>query len=151
MSWTVIPLVRKTLGAQRADALDVRFTGRIKSRQEVENGFWGKLSGWVMKHPVATAVPTVLLLLVLIIPFGGIQFGGISEKYLPPDNPNRVAQENFDKYFPTERTEEIKLVVVYDPNTPDYDYKLQAIADQANKIPGFTLSLIHISEPTRPY
>ena len=138
MSWTVIPLVRKTLGAQRADALDVRFTGRIKSRQEVENGFWGKLSGWVMKHPVATAVPTVLLLLVLIIPFGGIQFGGISEKYLPPDNPNRVAQENFDKYFPTERTEEIKLVVVYDPNTPDYDYKLQAIADQANKIPGFT-------------
>ena len=138
MSWTVIPLVRKTLGAQRADALDARFTGRIKSRQEVENGFWGKLSGWVMKHPVATAVPTVLLLLVLIIPFGGIQFGGISEKYLPPDNPNRVAQENFDKYFPTERTEEIKLVVVYDPNTPDYDYKLQAIADQANKIPGFT-------------
>ncbi|MCH5641020.1 MMPL family transporter [Gordonia sp. ABSL49_1] len=138
MGWTVIPVTRKIFGDKRADAIDSRFTGRIKTRADVENGFWGKLSGWVMQHPVATAVPTVLLLLVLIIPFGGIQFGGISEKYLPPDNANRLAQEHFDEYFPTERTEEIKLVIVYDPNSADYDYKLQSIADQANKIPGFT-------------
>lgn len=78
----------------------------------------------------------MLLLLVLMIPFGGIKFGGISEAYLPPNNPNRIAQENFDKFFPTERTEEIKLVIAYNPDT-DID-KLVSIADQANKIPGFT-------------
>ncbi len=53
-----------------------------------------------MKHPVKTAIPTVLLLLALTIPFGSIQFGGISEKFLPPDNSARVAQEKFDEYFP---------------------------------------------------
>ncbi|NED70727.1 hypothetical protein G3I15_58390, partial [Streptomyces sp. SID10244] len=62
----------------------------------------------------------------------------ISEAYLPPDNPNRVAQENFDKYFPTERTEEIKLVVAYDPNDNDSGDKINDIANEANKIPGFT-------------
>ncbi len=126
---------------RRADRLDHRvadLTGRTKSREEIENGFWGRLSGWVMKHPVATAVPTVLLLLVLTIPFGGIKFGGISEQYLPPDNPSRVAQEAFDKYFPTERTEDIKLVIMYDENNSSAGNAISQIADEANKVPGFT-------------
>ncbi|MDL9935159.1 MMPL family transporter [Gordonia sp. ABSL1-1] len=138
MGWTLIPIVRKLFGDDRANALDSRFTGRIKSREDVENGFWGKLSGWVMQHPVATAVPTVLLLLALIIPFGNIAFGGISEKYLPPDNANRVAQEHFDEAFPTQRTEAIMLVVIYDPNTDNADADLQAIAADASKAPGLT-------------
>ena len=32
---------------------------------------------------------------------------------------SRVAQEAFDKYFPTERTEDLKLIVTYDQNTDD--------------------------------
>ncbi len=135
LSITVLPAILSILGP-RIDALGFKFLSRTKTKQEIEDGFWGRLAGWVMKHPVATAVPTTLLLLLLMIPFGSIKFGGISEAYLPPDNPNRIAQENFDKFFPTERTEEIKLVVAYDPNT-DAE-KLVAIADQANKIPGFT-------------
>ncbi|MGC4933312.1 MMPL family transporter [Gordonia sp. DT30] len=140
LSYTLFPIIRKfsPSGADRLDHRVADLTGRTKSREEIENGFWGRLSGWVMKHPVATAVPTVLLLLVLTIPFGGIKFGGISETYLPPDNPARVAQETFDKYFPTERTEEIKLVILYDDNDPSAGNKLQQIADEANKVPGFT-------------
>ncbi|MXP21918.1 MMPL family transporter [Gordonia sp. HNM0687] len=137
LSITVLPAILAILGP-RIDALGLPFLRRTKTKEEVENGFWGRLAGWVMQHPVATAVPTVLLLLVLTIPFGGIKFGGISEAYLPPDNPNRVAQENFDEYFPTERTEEIKLVVAYDPNDSASGAKIQQIADEANQIPGFT-------------
>ncbi|MGC5256079.1 MMPL family transporter [Gordonia sp. DT218] len=137
LSLTVMPAILSILG-KRIDALGLPFLRRTRTRQEVEDGFWGRLSGWVMRHPIATAVPTVLILLVLTIPFGGIKFGGISEAYLPPDNPNRVAQENFDKYFPTERTEEIKLVVAYDPNDNDSGDKINDIATEANKIPGFT-------------
>ena len=137
LSITVLPATLAILGP-RIDALGLPFLRRTKTKEEVENGFWGRLAGWVMQHPVATAVPTILLLLVLTIPFGGIKFGGISEAYLPPDNPNRVAQENFDEYFPTERTEEIKLVVAYDPNDAASGQKIQQIADEANQIPGFT-------------
>ena len=137
LSITVLPAVLGVLG-RRIDALSLPFLNRTRTREEIEEGFWGKLAGWVMKHPVKTAVPTVLLLLALIIPFSGIQFGGLSEAYLPPDNPNRQAQENFDKNFPAERTEEIKLVVTYPQETDDVAGKLQSIADSANEIPGFT-------------
>ena len=91
-----------------------------------------------MRHPIATAVPVVLLLLVLIVPFAGIKFGGISESYLPPGNESRQAQESFDKAFPAQRTEEIKLVIAYDANDQELTGKLRSIADQANAIPGFT-------------
>lgn len=137
LSVTVLPAILAILG-RRIDALSVPFLKRTKTREEVEAGFWGKLATWVMKHPLKTAIPTVLLLLALIIPFGNIAFGGLSEKLLPPDNSNRVAQEHFDKLFPTERTEELKLIVVYDPNNEEVGGSLQAIADDANKIPGFT-------------
>ena len=137
LSVTVLPAILAILG-RRVDALSVPFLKRTKTREEVEAGFWGKLATWVMKHPLKTAIPTVLLLLALIIPFGNIAFGGLSEKLLPPDNSNRVAQEHFDKLFPTERTEELKLIVMYDQNGDDVAGKLQTIADEANKIPGFT-------------
>ncbi|MFW0783078.1 MMPL family transporter [Gordonia sp. CPCC 206044] len=137
LSITVLPAILAILGP-RIDALGLPFLNRTKTKEEIENGFWGRLSGWVMEHPVATAVPTVALLLLLTIPFGGIKFGGISEAYLPPDNPNRVAQEHFDQQFPTERTEEIKLVIAYDPNDSASGDKITSIADQANQIPGFT-------------
>ncbi|UPW08925.1 MMPL family transporter [Gordonia terrae] len=138
MKYTAVPLARRFSGDERAAAIESRFSGRMKTSQEVENGFWGRLATWVMKHPVRTAVPTVLLLLALIIPFGSIQFGGISEKFLPPDNPNRVAQEKFDEYFPQERTEAIKLVIVYDESSQADQNKLDAIAKRADEVPGFT-------------
>ncbi|OCH81689.1 MMPL family transporter [Gordonia sp. UCD-TK1] len=138
MKYTAVPLARRFSGEERAAAIENRFSGRMKTSQEVENGFWGRLATWVMKHPVKTAVPTVLLLLALIIPFGSIQFGGISEKFLPPDNPNRVAQEKFDEYFPSERTEAIKLVIIYDESSQADQNKLDAIAQRADAVPGFT-------------
>ncbi|GAA1482032.1 hypothetical protein GCM10009624_24720 [Gordonia sinesedis] len=137
LSITVLPAILSILGP-RIDALGLPFLRRTKTRKEVEEGFWGKLAGWVMRHPVATAVPTVLLLLVLALPFSGIKFGGISEEYLPPDNPSRIAQEDFDRYFPAERTEEIKLVIAYDPNNQSSSDEIDRIASEANQIPGFT-------------
>ncbi|WOC12478.1 MMPL family transporter [Gordonia sp. MP11Mi] len=137
LSITVLPALLAILG-RRVNAFSVPFLNRNKTREEVEAGFWGKLASWVMRHPLKTAIPTVLLLLALIIPFGNIAFTGLSEKLLPPDNQNRVAQQHFDELFPSERTEELKLVVVYDQNGDDVATHLQTIADEANKIPGFT-------------
>ena len=137
LSITVLPAILSILGP-RIDMWGFSFLRRTKTKKEVEDGFWGRLASWVMRHPLQIAIPVVLLLLALIIPFANIQFGGITEKYLPPNNDNRVAQQHFDEYFPTERTEEIKLVIVYDPESSDDAAKLQVIADQANQIPGFT-------------
>ncbi|NDK88903.1 MMPL family transporter [Gordonia desulfuricans] len=140
LSFTLFPIVRKFSPA-KAESLEHKvadLTGRTKSREQIEHGFWGRLSGWVMQHPVATAVPTVLILLLLTVPFGGIKFGGISEQYLPPNNSSRIAQENFDSYFPTERTEAIKIVIAYNPDDTAANAKIAEIAEEASKVPGFT-------------
>ncbi|MFT3898640.1 MAG: MMPL family transporter [Gordonia sp. (in: high G+C Gram-positive bacteria)] len=131
LSITVLPAILAILGP-KIDAFGLSFLRRTKTKQEVEDGFWGKLSGWVMKHPVKTAVPTVLLLLALIYPFFNINFGGISEKYLPPNNSTRQAQESFDKAFPEARTEEVKVIAIYDPDAPGVDDKLPKLEAAVN-------------------
>ena len=89
-------------------------TQKTKTRAEVEKGFWGKLVNVVMKRPIAFAAPIAIVMIMLIIPLGQLALGGISEKYLPPDNSVREAQEDFDKTFPTFRTEPLTLVIERD-------------------------------------
>jgi len=60
---------------------------KTKTRAEVEKGFWGKLVNRVMKRPRAFAVPIIIVM--VRADHSARQspaLGGISEKYLPPDN-----------------------------------------------------------------
>ena len=133
LSITVLPALLSILGPN-VDALGVRtlyripflrnteFTRRIidwfadrtqktQTREEVEKGFWGKLVNVVMKRPVLFAAPIIIIMILLIIPLGKLSLGGFSEKYLPPTNSVRMAQEDFDKTFPGFRTEQMTLVI----------------------------------------
>lgn len=113
-------------------------TQKTKTREEVESGFWGKLVNRVMKRPILFAAPIVVLLVVMIIPLGNLALGGISEKYLPPDNPVRVAQEEFDRTFPGFRTEPLTLVISNDDGQPVTDQQVAEIRNRAMAISGFT-------------
>ena len=113
-------------------------TQKTKTRQEVENGFWGKLVNRVMKRPAAFAVPIIIGMIVLIIPLGQLALGGISEKYLPPDNSVRTAQEEFDKIFPGFRTEPLTLVIKSDNGQPVTDQQIADVRNRAMGITGFT-------------
>jgi trehalose monomycolate/heme transporter len=112
-------------------------TQKTKTRAEVEKGFWGKLVNVVMKRPVAFAAPIAVAMIVLIIPLGHLALGGISEKYLPPDNAVRVAQEDFDKTFPGFRTEPLTLVIHNTDGQPVTDQQVAAIRSEAMSVPGF--------------
>ena len=72
----------------------------------------------VMKRPIAFAAPILVLMILLVIPIGQLALGGLSEKYLPPDNPVRSAQEQFDKEFSGFRTEPLTLVIRSDNGQP---------------------------------
>ena len=112
-------------------------TQKTKTRAEVEKGFWGVLVNRVMKRPGAFAIPIVIVMIILIIPLGQLSLGGISEKYLPPDNSVRQAQEQFDKTFPTFRTEPITLVIESDDGQPVTDQQIAEVRNEALQIPGF--------------
>ena len=90
-----------------------------------------------MKRPVAFAVPIVIVMILLIIPLGQLALGGISEKYLPPDNSVRQAQEEFDKTFPGFRTEPLTMVIQNDDGQPVTDAQIAEVRNKAMAIPGF--------------
>jgi trehalose monomycolate/heme transporter len=108
---------------------------KTKTREEIETGFWGKLANRVMKRPLVFAVPIIIVLILLIVPLGKLSLGGISEKYLPPNNPVRQAQEDFDRSFPGFRTNQLTLVI-QNASGPQID----EIANKAAQIDGFTNS-----------
>ena len=165
LSITVLPAVLGILG-RNVDALGVRTFYRIPiyrntpflrkivdylsdktqktlTREEVENGFWGRLVNVVMKRPLLYALPILIFMILLIVPLGKLALGGISEKYLPPDNPVRMAQEDFDRTFPGFRTEKITLVI---SNASPSD--IEAIASKAAQISGFTDPTWEPRQPT---
>lgn len=113
-------------------------TQKTKTREEVENGFWGKLVNRVMKRPILFAAPILAFMILLIIPLGQLSLGGISEKYLPPNNSVRLAQEEFDKLFPGFRTEPLTLVMKSDDGKPVTDQQVAEIRSRAMAISGFT-------------
>jgi trehalose monomycolate/heme transporter len=106
---------------------------KTKTREEIENGFWGRLTNRVMKRPVMFAVPIIILMILLFLPLGKLLFGGISEKYLPPDNAVRTAQEDFDRTFPGFRTNQLTLVI-QNASQPQID----EVVDKAARISDFT-------------
>ncbi|MEX6463566.1 MMPL family transporter [Dietzia cinnamea] len=132
LSVTLLPAVLMLLG-HRVDALGIKRMQRHRTREEVENGLFGRVADFSMKRPVAVAIPVVVVLVALIIPFSGVKFGGINETYLPPDNPTRVAQEEYDQNFPGTRTDPVKLVILGSDGAT-----LSQIRSAANEAPGLT-------------
>ena len=112
-------------------------TQKTKTREEVEKGFWGKLVNRVMKRPIAFAAPILVLMILLIVPLGQLALGGISEKYLPPDNSVRQAQEEFDRIFPGFRTEPLTLVIRSENGQPVTDQQIAEIRNEAMSVSGF--------------
>ncbi len=112
-------------------------TQKTKTRAEVEKGFWGKLVNVVMKRPIAFTAPILIVLILLVIPLGQLSLGGISEKYLPPDNSVRSAQEDFDRSFPGFRTEPLTLVIQREDGEPITDQQLAEVRAKAMTVSGF--------------
>ncbi len=84
-----------------------------------------------MKRPLLFAVPIIVGLIVLILPLGNLALGGISEKYLPPTNSVRQAQEEFDRTFPGFRVEPITLVIQSTNGRPVTDAEVAQVRSEA--------------------
>jgi RND superfamily putative drug exporter len=128
---TLLPTILAILG-HRVDMLGLTRFRTTKTGADVENSFWGRLTHWVMKHPLQVAAPLCIVLL-LIIPVEDLKFSGMSETYLPPGNPSRVAQEDFDRIFPLRKSDPLQLVIVTGHST-----EIGALLEQAGQAPGLT-------------
>ncbi|MEV5839360.1 MMPL family transporter [Nocardia sp. NPDC052112] len=143
---TILPAMLSILGS-RVDMLGLKRFRKTKTAEDVENSLWGKSTRWVMQHPLKIAIPICILLLLLIIPVKNLAFGGINERYLPPDNATRLAQAKFDSIFPLRKSDPIQLVFVSE-NSSDVG-KVWTAAKQAPGLNGtFDVPSRSTSDPT---
>ncbi|MVU80507.1 MMPL family transporter [Nocardia sp. ET3-3] len=127
---TILPAMLAILG-RWVNALGIKRFRRIRPAHEVEQSFWGRSTGWVMRHPWKITAVLILGLLVLIVPVRNIAFGGFSEKYLPPDNTVRMAQHEIDTAFPYRKSDPIELIIRTDDST-----EVGPLIAQAGDAPG---------------
>jgi RND superfamily putative drug exporter len=112
ISLTVLPAVLTLLG-NRVNSLSPRF---LRRRAEAEarpddQGFWYRLSRFVMRRPVGVATASAALLIVMGIPFLGIKFDTVDAKVLPEGASAREAYEVTSEEFPPNREVPILIAV----------------------------------------
>lgn len=120
-------------GHSRSRAVAATPATASKGSKKLSKTWWYRLPNWSMQHAVWVTCAIVGGLLLLALPIGGVEFGGINETYLPPTNQVRTAQSTFDREFPEFRTEPIKLVVT----NADNDQLVQ-VYQQAAQVEGLT-------------
>jgi uncharacterized membrane protein YdfJ with MMPL/SSD domain len=104
ISLTVLPAVLTLLG-NRVNSLSPSF---LKRRAEAETrpdeqGFWYRLSRFVMRRPVPVATLSALLLIVMGLPFLGIKFNTVDPTVLPKEASARQAYDTVSAKFPPYR------------------------------------------------
>ena len=112
ISLTVLPAVLTLLG----DRVNSLSPGFLRRRAEAEarpdeQGFWYRLSRFVMRRPVGVATASATLLIVMGIPFLGIKFDTVDPKVLPESASARQAYDTVSEEFPPYRETPIWLAV----------------------------------------
>ncbi|MFF3568738.1 MMPL family transporter [Nocardia jiangxiensis] len=142
---TLLPAMLAVLG-RRIDRFGFRRFQRTRGTAEDPDNRWGRLAGWVMKRPLAVGIPIVAFLVLLIAPVRDIAFGGITERFLPPDNQTRLAQQHFDRIFPLRQTGPISLILITNDTSA-----VPGVLETANRAPGLAASFPNpVQGPSNP-
>src|SRR3954470_13683858 len=118
---TVLPAVLALLG-NRVNALSPKFLQRRAERDATvtEEGFWYRLSRFVMKRPIPIATVTAVLLLVLGIPFYSLKFISVDAQILGEEHSSRQVDDALRAEFPPFHDTPV-LAVAKNPNGGSLD------------------------------
>jgi RND superfamily putative drug exporter len=101
ISLTVLPAVLTLLGS-RVNAGAPKFLQRRAEAdaKPAQEGFWYRLSRFVMRRPLPVATLSALFLIVLGLPFLGIKFNVVDPTVLPESASAREAYDKVSREFP---------------------------------------------------
>src|SRR5215204_6364161 len=108
----ILPAVLSILGP-RVNALAPRFLQRRAERDaaQTSEGFWYRLSRFVMRRPIPIATLSAVALIALGIPFLGIKFTSVDAQVLPESASARQVDDVMRSDFPPFRDSPIQLAV----------------------------------------
>jgi uncharacterized membrane protein YdfJ with MMPL/SSD domain len=109
---TVLPAVLALLG-HRVNALAPKFLQRRAERDATvtEEGFWYRLSRFIMRRPIGVATATAVLLLVLGIPFYSMKFISVDAQILGEEHSSRQVDDILSADFPPHRDSPVRVLI----------------------------------------
>jgi RND superfamily putative drug exporter len=116
---TVLPALLAVMG-RKVDALSVRpWLRRVFRRPPPladgaagdKPGAWYRIAHAVMRRPLVITLSVTALLIALLLPFFGVQFGGVDERVLPAGTESRVVGETIKSDFPPSTSGPIQVIV----------------------------------------
>jgi len=112
ISLTVLPAVLALLG-NRVNSLAPKFLQRRADADSrpAEDGFWYRLSRFVMRRPAPIAAASAALLIAMGIPFLQIKFTSPDPQILPEDRSARQVDNVLRADFPPNRDTPIRVVL----------------------------------------
>jgi uncharacterized membrane protein YdfJ with MMPL/SSD domain len=131
VSLIVLPAVLKLLGP-RVNALAPRSWQRPL---EVGDGFWYRLSHFVIRRPLPVAIAGAAVLLVLGLPFTGIKFTSVDASVLPAGASSRQVSDTLANDFPHSSRSTIYVIAEAPVNA---GAQVQSVADQIKVLPSVT-------------
>ncbi|WNG94500.1 MMPL family transporter [Mycobacterium sp. ITM-2016-00318] len=111
----VLPALLALLG-KRIDSLSVI---RRKAPLSADSAFWRRCAEAVTKRPLQWAVPVIAVLLVLGIPFLGVQLAMPDERALPSDSNGRLVAESLRDNYTTDTSQAVTLLARNDVRALD--------------------------------
>ncbi|MFP5322537.1 MAG: MMPL family transporter [Acidimicrobiia bacterium] len=133
-SVVVLPAMLAALG-HRVNALSIR---RRRDERPEEEGFWYRTASRVMARPVGIATAVVVVLVVLGLPFLGIDLGLPDDRVLPESAPARAAADVIRDEFRSNEAGASSVVAtdVGDTSSPAVREALDAYARQLSALDG---------------
>jgi putative drug exporter of the RND superfamily len=126
---TVLPAMLALLG-KRIDSLAII---RRKTPLSADSAFWRRFAEAVIHRPLAFALPVVVVLIALGIPFLKVQFSNPDERALPTGSNARLVAESLQQDFPIDPSQAITLVTRNDAGD------LETLATQVSQMPDVVL------------
>jgi uncharacterized membrane protein YdfJ with MMPL/SSD domain len=127
----VLPAILALLG-NRVNSLAPKFLARRAERdaRPAEEGFWYRLSQFVMRAPGRIAIASAAFLIALGIPFFGIKFTAVDAQVLPESASAHRVDDALRSDFPPFRDTPIQLAVAGGPE------EANSVAREAEQLPG---------------
>jgi RND superfamily putative drug exporter len=111
----VLPALLALLG-KRIDSLAVI---RRKAPLSADSMFWRRCAEVVTKRPLWSALPVIAVLLILGIPFLGVQLAMPDERALPSDSNGRLVAESLRTDYATDSSQAVTLLARNDVGALD--------------------------------
>jgi len=145
LALTVLPALLAVLGP-RINAFAPRRLQRAAEREArpAEQGFWYRLSHFVMRRPAQVAIASATFLIVLGLPFWGIRFIQADARVLPTTASARQVDAALKSQFPPNRTTPLEVVV----GVPAGSTQAKALAARIERLPD--VSAVAPAEPAGP-